>query len=796
MAREIALGLVIGGAVGASLGKAFAETKGKVADLQRRTQDAKLWHKVIGETRQLQREFNTLHRTGSAAAEGVRRKLDGNIATLRQAGIEVERLEQHYRRLGRTARGLELQAAGRQRIGAGMEAGKSAMADAGKFALGMAAPVMVSADYRAIVRDIAIKGGIARTAEEEKLSRGIVRASADSGMARNDVAQAVNVMVGGGMTRQQALAYAPDAAKFSIGQASEGTDTAKLIQALAQNAKIGDPEGMRKALNSIAYLGKAGSFESNDMARWFPELLAEMQKVGIVGQESISSLGAMLQVQMKTAGSADQAANNLKNWFSKIGSEETKKQYKDAGIDYEAKMREAIGKGWNTVEASFVLARAYVERIDPTKAKQLAEAAKQIAQQDPSNQQAMLKAFAETMKTGDLFADMQVKAALTAYMQNSALYANLKRDSKAASKDIEKDLADRRASAKQLWSEVGQAWDDAVRRVGDALQPLSDTVGRALRGIGQGIGTFASAVPQATAALAVLGASLIAWKGMKAGAQIGRGAFDLARGGLLAGRGRLPGRLGQLAERAGNAVGAANAQAVYVTNWPAGGLGSGGIDLPNRHTPGGTQPVGRMGRAWQAVRGAGERIVGGGLNLLGNAGRPGLALASMGSVASMAPTLGSIAGSGSAGLIATSGGMVAGAGAAGYGVGTLINKGVGKVTGGGDGWAGGGLFQQLHGEELRQLNAPISLAEVNALRAKQGKPAVTSLSTAQPASATKPVPTTNQQLTFAPNLAITVQGDVKDPRALAAELMPHLKRMFEDYRAQVARGALHDAAHV
>lgn len=48
---------------------------------------------------------------------------------------------------------------------------------------------------------------------------------------------------------------------------------------------------------------------------------------------------------MKTVGNADEAANNLKDWFSKIGSNETATNYKKAGVDYEAKMREANGKG-------------------------------------------------------------------------------------------------------------------------------------------------------------------------------------------------------------------------------------------------------------------------------------------------------------------------------------------------------------------------------------------------------------------------------------------------------------------
>jgi hypothetical protein len=50
-----------------------------------------------------------------------------------------------------------------------------------------------------------------------------------------------------------------------------------------------------------------------------------------------------------------------------------------------------------------------------------------------------------------------------------------------------------------------------------------------------------------------------------------------------------------------------------------------------------------------------------------------------------------------AGAMASSVGLVGAAGAAGYGAGTLINKGIGKLTGGGDGWAGNWLFDKIHG---------------------------------------------------------------------------------------------------
>ncbi|MCZ2898079.1 phage tail tape measure protein, partial [Burkholderia thailandensis] len=475
MAREIALGIVIGGAVSATFGKAISDTQSKIVGLRKTAAEKGMWQRQIGETIKLQDEFRRLHRAGDSAAETIRRKLESNLRTLRDAGIEVDRLDRAYARLGRTARGLELRAMGHERLSGGREAMRGAIGDSMKLTAAIAVPTMVSAQYQAIIRDIAIKGGIARTGEERAMSDRIRRDALANGMNRNELAEAVNQMVAGGMDLDRALGFAPAVAKFSVGQSATSAETAKMIQALEQNADIKDPAAMLKALEAIAYLGKEGSFESVDMARWFPVLLAEMKKIGITGQDSVTQLGAMLQVQMKTAGNPDEAANNLKNWFSKIGSGETERNYKKAGVDYEAKMKEAVGKGWSTLEASFVLARAYIERVDPAKAKQLAEAAKSInAELDPAKRQKQIRAFEETMKTGDLFNDMQVKAALTAYLQNADLYTNLKRNAASASGEIEKDLKDRRDASKQIWKEVADQWDEAMRSIGDALRPVTD----------------------------------------------------------------------------------------------------------------------------------------------------------------------------------------------------------------------------------------------------------------------------------------------------------------------------------
>jgi hypothetical protein len=67
----------------------------------------------------------------------------------------------------------------------------------------------------------------------------------------------------------------------------------------------------------------------------------------------------------------------------------------------------------------------------------------------------------------------------------------------------------------------------------------------------------------------------------------------------------------------------------------------------------------------------------------------------------------------------------------------------------------------------------------------------------KPAPAPMPPPAKiEQKLTFAPNLAITVQGDVKDPAQLSRDLEPHLRRLFDDFTRQAESRKLFDAPHV
>ncbi|THF26508.1 phage tail tape measure protein [Pseudomonas atacamensis] len=531
MANKLALGLVIGGAVSSTVGSAFKDVTGRIKRLEAEGNKARVLQRTIGDTIRLREEWKKAHDTGAAGASKLLNRLNSNLDSLKKQGVEVGRLEKAYRSMGQTANKAELKAKGHQQIDSGVKGMKGAVGAAVVGVGAMAVPAKVSADFGAIVRDIAIKAGIANKPQEQEMSRKIIDTSRDTGMARNDVADVVNQLVGAGMDLSKALEYAPVAAKFVVGQGSSGVDTAKMINALGQNAKITDPKQMQQALEAIAYQGQAGSFEAADMAKWFPELLANMASNGITGLDAVTQLGAMLQVQMKQAGSSDEAANNLKNWMGKIGSTDTVKAYEKAGIDYKGSMQTGSQNGMSTLETSMALAQKYIQATDPKRAAAMAEATSKISKEaNPEKAKAMMASLEESLRTGDLFADMQVKAALSAYMQNKALYSQLKNDSREATGILDKNLAERRESSSQKWAEMAQSMDDAMRSIGDALRPVTDVVAESLTKVTKGITSLTDSAPGVVAGIATVGAGLIALKGIFSTIKISKGLLDLARG--------------------------------------------------------------------------------------------------------------------------------------------------------------------------------------------------------------------------------------------------------------------------
>lgn len=814
MAKNLALGFVIGGAVDPTVGKAFKDVESKIKHLDSVGSKARVLQNTIGDTMRLRDEWRKAHTTGAEGADKLLAKYEKNLALLKKQGVEVGRLSKAYATMGRVAAGAELKALGHRQIEEGRSGLKSTLGQAGALTAAAAIPTKVSADYGAIIRDIAIKANIANSPEEAQLSKTVIDTSRDTGMARNQVAEVVNALVGAGMELDKALAYAPTAAKFAVGQGSEGTETARMINALGQNAKITDPKVMEKALEAIAYQGQAGSFEAVDMARWFPELLAGMGKLGITGMDSVTQLGAMLQVQMKTAGGSDEAANNLKNWMEKIGSGETVDAYKKAGIDYKGSMQTGLQNGMSTLESSFALAQKYIQATDPKRAAEMAKATAAISKEaDPEKAKAMMKSLEEALRTGDLFADMQVKAALTAYMQNKDLYNQLKKDSAGATGILDKNLAERRQTSAQKWSEMAQSMDDAMRSIGDAIRPVTDTVADGINNVSRKLSGFADEFPRVTLGIGTAVAGLVALKGAVSAFKVGKGLMNLGRGTLM-GNPNIP-------------------QKVIVTNLPGTG---GGLDAGDMN--------GGDGKKGKGSKGGGSRGGGrGGQIAEGMKGPVIFAAIDAGFKAydtyqnaetqdEKAEGYGQAAGS----LAGTLAGAAAGAaiGTAVPIIGNIVGGAIGGYIGymGGD-LAGGILGKKLFGtdESLKRVpdagplmmanagknlppvmgdiaksfepkpasgpSAPAAMGDVaRSLAAPAAAPVPPALLAAPTPVARSEAPKMEQRVEISAPLHITVQGDAKDPAQMARELQPFIAQQMQQATQQLQNRKLYDEPHV
>ncbi len=125
---------------------------------------------------------------------------------------------------------------------------------------------------------------------------------------------------------------------------TDGRMIADTVIAAKQNLRINDAD-VPAALDMMAKGAKLGSFEVKDMAKNFPELGAYMQGAGRTGLKGWAELVTMSQIARFSAGTPDQAADNLRNWLAKLSSKDTVKNFAEKDVDLEKVKEKAEKEG-------------------------------------------------------------------------------------------------------------------------------------------------------------------------------------------------------------------------------------------------------------------------------------------------------------------------------------------------------------------------------------------------------------------------------------------------------------------
>jgi TP901 family phage tail tape measure protein len=431
----------------------------------------------------MRREARELGRELASASGNVTELLDRERALERQMERQ-KRLLAIDNRVGR----MQAQAS------AYRSAGQDNMVQGGA----MLAPLVVvgkqAMDFSSGMIDLQQKAELTN-AELVKMQGNILAAAKATHQLPENMRAAVDVLAGYGMDPRHAVQLAAPIGRLGTAFKVELADGAAAAYASINNLKV-PLDQVAKTFDIMAEGGNAGAFEVKDMARWFPTLTAQMQALGEKGTPAVADLTAALQVAMNTAGSADEAGNNIANLLGKINSPTVINAFaKKFGVDLPAAMARARAEGKTTMEA-------------------FAEIATQTTGGDMT-------------KLGWLVQDRQAQMGLLGLMQNMETYRSMraaigKADGTVQSAFSQRELGD---ASVQWQAFLGTAQNTAIV-LGAKLLPAASQLMTVIGGVVGAVGSWAQANPR-------LAGGFVSLIGYMAVARIGLGALQFAFGSVL-----------------------------------------------------------------------------------------------------------------------------------------------------------------------------------------------------------------------------------------------------------------------
>jgi TP901 family phage tail tape measure protein len=477
MASEVRVGLRIGAAVSSTLSGAFGSARSTVQQLGRATDGLTAKQKLIGT------ELAASLARGGTGIERMRRQYDQVGRTIEQLKVKQDRLNISIAR-GETLKNKrsELRGQAMETVGTGVALG---------------APVVQSMrtaiDFKDRTNDIAITGGF--DAAEEKRLGDVLRSSALKwNQTQMEVAAGAQVLIAGGISNVKELeAYAPLMSKFATATRASMDDLGSVAIALSDNLGIG-ASGFERSMNMLASAGKNGQFELADMAKWLPQLTPQFAALGITGERAVAEIGASLQIARRGAGSNDEAANNFKNFLSKLTAKDTLKSFEGAGINLQESMQNLVGKGLTPVQAMLEVITQYVGSKGP---KAAGEFQKAMAIKDDAEREIALKRLNESYKLGELFADMQVLSFVRPALANRKDLSGIQ---KTSIDDADKGIGDadwkkRMESPKEQLKALTINLSEIGITIGSVLLPALVDVTQAVLPVMQSFATWAGENP-------------------------------------------------------------------------------------------------------------------------------------------------------------------------------------------------------------------------------------------------------------------------------------------------------------
>ncbi|HBC9333326.1 TPA: phage tail tape measure protein [Escherichia coli] len=310
----------------------------------------------------------------------------------------------------------------------------------------------------------------------------------------------------------------PDIARAATATRTSAQDWAK-VAAVWQNSLKGAARDFGAVQNIMAYAGDQGSFEIPDQVKWMQSLAPMMAGIAS-GKEAVAEIGASLQIAKIGAGSTDEAANNFKNFLTKIFARDTQKQFADLGIDLQGSIASYKAAGISPIEGMLSVIERYLNAKSPEALAGFKSAMK--IKNDTARDEA-LQALAKNFGLGDMFADMQVMAFIRPMLANMDRYREIRAGAlRAADNDLLASAYDQRLkSPLEATKALMVSSRDLAITLGDQLAPSFISLTQELLPLIQGTKHWVATHPQFVSGAFKLISALLAIKIATVGLKLG-----------------------------------------------------------------------------------------------------------------------------------------------------------------------------------------------------------------------------------------------------------------------------------
>lgn len=293
----------------------------------------------------------------------------------------------------------------------------------------------------------------------------------DVGQLSDTVARGAGQMIAAGVDNGLVDRSIGSISRAATAANAEMNDMASVATSLLTTLKL-PADQLDDAMGALVTAGKLGSFELKDMSRYFPTLTGQMAKFGVTGREAINFLGAALQIARKGTSDPAEAANNLKNFLSKVLAPTTVKNFADMGVDIQGVMQDAVTKGINPIEA-VVQKITKLTGVSSKEIQGLMGKAKAAGMSDAdalATVREQLEKIYGAGKLGELFSDMQVMDFLIPMLGNIDEYKSIKDEvAKATGSAIDADFETQMMGLNRQLTIFREIGTQASREVGLAF---------------------------------------------------------------------------------------------------------------------------------------------------------------------------------------------------------------------------------------------------------------------------------------------------------------------------------------